>query len=179
VNSTSNDWLNVSRESLSLHDFAARHYVLQPPLFKCQASKVREQLQEVGRAVVFLDDEHELFFGFPDLSTSEALLRAMQLRRLTSARIEVGAKANPRYDSMFASLVQHIGDESLPRLFNGAVAFTSLEAYVSVYAERPTRLLQPTLRVRMGYASFPVPSAEEHQRFTEALLELGAQNGDA
>jgi hypothetical protein len=172
------DWLSIAREALALHDFAARHYVLQPPLFKSQTSLVRTALAKNAQAVVFLSDSHNTFFGFPDLTPADALLRALALRRETGSQIDVGAKANPRYDAMFAALAQHVGDESLPQLFSGAVAFYSLEAYVSVYANRPSRLLQPTFRARTGYMPFPSPSWQEHERFTEALRNLGAE-GDA
>jgi len=123
-------------------------------------------------AVLYLRDSTETFFGYADVTPADALIRAIQLRNDSGASIEVGAKANPQYDAVFASLSQHIGERLIPQLFNGAVAFTSLEAYVSVYSGRPTRLLQPSYRKRMGFAVFAPPSWQAHERFNSELKAL-------
>jgi hypothetical protein len=139
---------------------------------------VASVLAEDDQAVTYLQESRYCYFGYPALEPAEALLRALRLRRVTGVRIKVGTKANSRYDAMFSSLAQHVGEECLLRLFHGAVVFSSLEAYIVVYANRPTRLLQPKYRARMGYAPFVGPSRQAHDQFIAELHDLRAPDDD-
>jgi hypothetical protein len=169
--------IDIAQQALWLDGFARRHYVMQPPLFKASAVALADSLKVDATAAVYLVETSNVYFGFPRLSTGAALIQALQLAKHADIQIEVGAKADPQFDAVFASMPTHNSDPQLIRLLNSAVAFFGIDAYAAVYATNPARLLQPALRVREGYACFNAPNNDQVEWFRAQLAKV--TTGDA